>query len=429
MTLRFVGPALVVAACLLGCKPGADANRSAAPPATKVTTAVPLVRDVQEYEDSTGRVTAQYSVELRARVTGYLDEIKFQDGADVEKGALLFVIDRKPFQAAEDNAKAMVAVKKASSAFRNAEFKRNQELIAKNAVSKSEFDQSAAAFEEAKALVDSAEAQAVSAKLNLDYTEIRAPIAGMLSNRKLDIGNLVVADQTLLTTIVSVDPVYVYFDVDERRMLRIQQEVREGRIKLAEGNRIPTQIGLDNEQGFPHPATMDFIDNQLDPTTGTIRMRAVVPNAKPAVGKRKFAPGMFARVRVPLGDPRSAILITEQAIGSDQGRKFVYVVDTEKKVQYRPVTLGRSERGLVVVESGVQAGEAVIVAGVQRVRPGITVETTTVEMKTFELAAPAVKAKTDEAAAPPPTAGAAPTATPTASPSTAPPAATATATK
>jgi len=418
VTLRFVGPMwLAVAACLIsgglsslsGCKP-ADSGRGAAPPATKVTTAVPLVRDVQEYEDSTGRVTAQYSVELRSRVTGYLDDIKFQDGADVEKGALLFLIDRRPFKAADDNAKAMVAVKKASSAYRDAEFKRNQELIAKNAVSKSEFDQSAAAFEEAKALVDSALAQAESAKLNLDFTEIRAPIAGMLSNRKLDIGNLVVADQTLLTTIVSVDPVYVYFDVDERRMLRIQQEVRDGRIKLAEDGRIPTQIGLDNETGFPHPATMDFIDNQLDPTTGTIRMRAVVPNAKPAVGKRKFAPGMFARVRVPMGDPHSAILITEQAIGSDQGRKFVYVVDSEKKVQYRPVTLGRSERGLVVVDSGVQAGEAVIVAGVQRVRPGIAVETSSVEMQTFETAAPQAKAKPAE----PATATAAPTASPSA---------------
>lgn len=428
MTLRFVGPALVVAACFCGCKPSADANRSSAPPLTKVSTAVPLVREVQDYEDSTGRVTAQYSVELRARVTGYLDDIKFQDGADVEKGALLFVIDRKPFKAADDNAKALVAVRKASSAYRDAEFKRNQELIAKNAVSKSEFDQSAAAFEEAKAMVESSLAQAESAKLNLDFTEIHAPISGMLSNRKLDVGNLVVADQTLLTTIVSVDPVYVYFDVDERRMLRIQQEVRDGRIKLAADGRLPMTVGLDNETGYPHAAMLDFIDNQLDPTTGTIRMRAVVPNPKPAVGKRRFAPGMFARVRTPLGDPRSALLITEQAVGSDQGRKFVYVVDSEKKAQYRPVTLGRSERGLVVVESGLQAGDAVIVAGVQRVRPGIMVEANSVEMKTFETAAPPPKAKPDEASAPSPSTAAAPAAAPSSAPATS-PATTAPATK
>lgn len=393
MTLRLVAPFFVAAvglalSGLIGCKPEADTKRSVPPPPTKVATAVPLVRDVQPYEDYTGRLTPEYSVELRARVTGYLDDIKFQDGADVEKGALLFVIDRKPFKAADDSAKALVAVKKAAAAFRDAEFKRNQDLLAKNAVSKSEYDQSAAAFEEAKAMVDSSAAEAEIAKLNLDYTEIRAPISGIVSNRKLDIGNLVVADQTLLTSIVSVDPMYVYFDVDERRLLRIQQEVREGRIKLAEQGRIPMELGLDNEQGFPHHGMIDFVDNQIDPNTGTIRLRAVVPNPKPEVGKRKLAPGMFARVRVPLGDPRSSIMITEQAVGSDQGKKYVYVVDAKNVVQYRSVTLGRSERGLVVVEGGLKADDAVIVAGVQRVRTGVTVEPSTVEMKTFESAAP-----------------------------------------
>jgi multidrug efflux system membrane fusion protein len=380
--LRFARPLLFALLGLVGCSPQPEGQASSVPP-TLVNTAVPIERSVQDYEDYTGRVAAQYSVEVRSRVTGYLDKIEFQDGAEVKEGDLLFVIDRRPFQAASDSAKALVAVKKAASAFRDAEFKRNQELISKNAVSKSEFDQSAAAFEEAKAMVASAEAEAEMAKLNLDFTEIYARISGVVSNRKLDLGNLVVADQTLLTSIVSVDPMYVYFDVDERRLLRIQQEVRDGRIKLAEDGRIPVEVGLDDETGFPHPGTINFIDNRLDAQTGTIRLRALVPNPKPEVGKRKMLADMNARVRVPLGEPRPSVLIAEAAVGSDQGRKYVYVVDAAKTVQQRWVRLGRSERGLVVVEEGLKPGETVIVAGVQRVRPGVVVTTNGVEMQSL----------------------------------------------
>ncbi|MCE9608164.1 MAG: efflux RND transporter periplasmic adaptor subunit [Planctomycetia bacterium] len=431
MPCRFVRCFLIASAALLGCTGFLGCNKPpgaapSGPTATLVTAALPLQREVQDYEDYTGRVAAQYSVDLRARVTGYLDKIEFQDGTEVKAGALLFVIDRRPFKAANDSAVALVAVKKAASAFRDAEFKRNQELIKKSAVSQSEFDQSAAAFEEAKAMVSSSEAESEITKLNLNFTEIHAPIAGVVSNRKLDIGNLVVADQTLLTSIVSVDPVYVNFDVDERRLLRIQQEVREGRIKLVDGIHIPIELGLDNEIGFPHPGTIDFADNQIDANTGTIRLRAVVPNPLPSVGKRKLVPGMFARVRVPLGEPRNAVLIAEQAIGSDQGQKFVYVVDAAKKVQYRRVRVGRSERGLVVVEEGLKAGEPIIVAGVQRVRPGSAVDTNMVEMQTFAIDAPTSPSGKSEAAVPTPpaptptstaTPAAAPVSTPTATPS------------
>jgi len=414
VALRFVRPLLLLLACTLGCAPKPDGKAAGGPSAATVTTAMPIERDVQDYEDFTGRVAAQYSVEVRARVTGYLDKIEFKDGAEVKVDDLLFVIDRRPFQAASDGATAMVAVKTAAAAFRDAEFKRNQELIAKNAVSKSEFDQSAAAFEEAKAMVTSSKADETLAKLNLGFTEIRAPIAGLTSSRKLDIGNLVVADQTLLTSIVSVDPVYVNFDVDERRLLRVQQEVREGRIKLVDGIRIPIELGLDNEAGFPHEGMIDFSDNQIDAGTGTIRMRAVVPNPLPTVGKRKLVPGMFARVRVPLGEPHKAVLIAEQAIGSDQGQKFVYVVDSEKKVQYRRVRLGRSERGLVVVEEGLKGGEPIIVAGLQRVRPGSTVEASTVEMQSFATPVSDDSTKANPAAAPQPVPTTSASATPTA---------------
>ena len=427
MPLRFARPLLFALLGLVGCSPQPEGQASSVPP-TLVNTAVPIERSVQDYEDYTGRVAAQYSVEVRSRVTGYLDKIEFQDGAEVKEGDLLFVIDRRPFQAASDSAKALVAVKKAASAFRDAEFKRNQELISKNAVSKSEFDQSAAAFEEAKAMVASAEAEAEMAKLNLDFTEIYARISGVVSNRKLDLGNLVVADQTLLTSIVSDDPMYVYFDVDERRLLRIQQEVRDGRIKLAEDGRIPVEVGLDDETGFPHPGTINFIDNRLDAQTGTIRLRALVPNPKPEVGKRKMLADMNARVRVPLGDPRPSVLIAEAAVGSDQGRKYVYVVDAAKTVQQRWVRLGRSERGLVVVEEGLKPGETIIVAGVQRVRPGVVVTTNGVEMQSFAatpLPSAGAKAPANGSPAAPqppavPSATPAPSTTPTPTPSTTP---------
>lgn len=426
MPLRFARPLLFALLGLVGCSPKSDGQATSAPP-TLVNTAVPIERSVQDFEDYTGRVAAQYSVDLRARVTGYLDKIEFQDGTEVKEGDLLFVIDRRPFQAASDSAKALVAVRKAASAFRDAEFKRNQELISKNAVSKSEFDQSAAAFEEAKAMVTSAEAEAEIAKLNLDFTEIRAPITGVVSNRKLDLGNLVVADQTLLTSIVSDDPMYVYFDVDERRLLRIQQEVRDGRIKLAEDGRIPVEVGLDDETGFPHPGAINFIDNKLDQKTGTIRLRAVVPNPKPEVGKRKMLADMNARVRVPLGEPRPSVLIAEAAVGSDQGRKYVYVVDAAKKVQQRWVRLGRSERGLVVVEDGLKPGETIIVAGVQRVRDGVVVTTNGVEMQSLAatpLPAAGAKAPANGSPAAPqppavPSATPAPSPTSSATPSTA----------
>lgn len=387
-----------VVGLVAGCLPAKDEHDSGgAAVATAVTVAVPIDREVQDYEEFTGRVAAQFSVEVRARVTGYLERIAFEDGAEVQAGDLLFVIDPRPFQAAHDSAAAIIAVRKASAVFRDAEFNRNKELLAKNSVSRSEYDQSAAALEEAKALVTSAEAEAESAKLNLEFTEIRAPMNGRISSRKVDVGNLVVADQTLLTSLVSVDPMYVNFDVDERRLLRIQRQVREGRIRVADGTKIPMNLGLDDEAGFPHPGTIDFADNQIDPNTGTIRMRAVVPNPQPPQGKRLLVAGMFARVKVPLGDPRRSVLIAEQAIGSDQGQKFVYVVDAQQEVQYRRIKTGRTENGLRVIEDGLQAGERVIVAGLQRVRPGVKVEPQTVEMATF--AAPTPETSSADAAA------------------------------
>lgn len=404
--LRYLAALL---ALFIGCARPTNDGPASRPSVTSVTTALPIERNVQDYEESTGRLASQYAVEVRARVTGYLDKIAFQDGAELKAGDLLFVIDPRPFKAANDSAVALIAVKKASASFREAEYNRDKELVARNAASRSEFDRAAAAYEEAKALVTSAEAEAEVTKLNLGFTEIRAAIDGVVSDRKVDVGNLVIADQTLLTSIVSVDPLYVNFDVDERRLLRINQQVRSGQIRLVDDIRIPVEVALDNETGFPHRGTIDFADNRIDSNTGTIRLRAVVPNPLPPKGRRTLVPGMFARIRMPLGEPHPALLIAEQAIGSDQGRKFVYIVDATKKVQYRPIRVGRSSGGLVVVDEGLKPGEAIVVAGLQRVRPGAMVETNTVEMQSFTTGNAAAVA--EPPAATPPAPAAKPTAT------------------
>jgi RND family efflux transporter MFP subunit len=376
----------MAAGLLAGCKPESALVAPAGP--VPVTVAVPIARQVQDYEEFTGRVAAKESVDIHSRVTGYLDRIGFKDGAEVKQGDLLFVVDRRPFQAIYDNAMAHIALSKANLAFREAELARNKDLVKTAAVSGSEYDQSAAAAGEARASVTAAEASAESAKLNLGFTEIRAPIQGIISNTNITRGNLVVADQTILTNIVSDDPMYVKFDADERRILRIQQDVREGRIKESPGAEIPVEMGLDIERGYPHQGVIDFADNQIDQATGTIQVRGVFPNPLPAKGRRVLIPGMFGRVRVPLGEPRKAVLIAEQALGSDQGQKYVFVVDKKKEVQYRRVKTGRSDAGLRVIEDGLQPGEEVMVGGLQRVRPGMSVEAKLVDMASFSTAEP-----------------------------------------
>ena len=340
--------------------------------ATEITVAVPAERQVLDYEEFTGRTSAKESVDVRARVTGYLDKIDFHEGSEVKAGDLLFVIDPRPFQADYDKAAAQIAVAEASLKYRKAELTRNTELVRTGAVTRSEYDQSVAA-----------RASTAAAKLNLDFTEYRSPIDGETSRANVTKGNLVQADHTLLTTVVSVDPMYVYFDVDERKLLEIQQDVREGKIKSSGRSKIEVQMGLATEQGYPHRGTIDFADNQLDPSTGTIRMRGVFPNPLPVKGSRVLMPGLFARIRVPIGDPHTALLVAEKALGTDLGQKYLLVVDAQNKVQYRPVKIGRLDAGLRVIDEGLQPGEQVIVLGLQRVRPGSIVKPDVVKMETF----------------------------------------------
>jgi RND family efflux transporter MFP subunit len=349
----------------------------------RVTVASPIEQTTLDCEEFTGRTAAVESVEIRARVTGYLDKICFKDGADVKQGDLLFEIDPRPFQAAYDQATSQVKVHAADLKFRAAEAERAAQLIGKNAVSKSDYDQIMAQQAQAQAAVAAAEATERAAKLDVTFTSLRSPITGVTSRTKITRGNLVQADQTVLTTVVSVDPMYVYFDIDEHTILELQELVRKGKIKVKENEAVPVWMELGDEQGFRHQGTIDFAENRVDANTGTIRARGVFANPAPPFGARAFLPGLFARVRLPVGEPHKTLAVAERAIGIDQGQKYVLVVNSKNEVDYRPVTPGKLEGRLRVIKEGIQPGDRVIVNGMQRVRPGTTVEVRTVNMASF----------------------------------------------
>ncbi|MEN6450171.1 MAG: efflux RND transporter periplasmic adaptor subunit [Thermoguttaceae bacterium] len=367
-----------------GCRPAPPAAE-ASQPAVPVSVAVPIQQKVADYEDFTGRLEAVGKVEIRSRVTGYLDKVCFVEGTEVKKGDLLFEIDARPFQAKYDQALAKIELCEADLRFRKAELARKSELVKKSAVSRSDYDQSVAAHDQAKAALAAAKAAAEEAKLNLGYTKLYSPVDGEVGRALIRNGNLVLADQTELTTVVPVDPVYGYFFVDERTILEVKEAIRTAKIKVKDNEEVPVQMGLMTEQGYPHQGYLDFMDNQLDPNTGTMRVRGVFANPKPAVGSRVLKAGYFARVRVMSSEMQDALMISERAIGVDQSQKYVLVVDDKNVVQYRPVTpwAGRFVDSLQVIESGLKPNDRVIVSGLQRVRPGMTVVPKVVDMRTF----------------------------------------------
>ncbi len=316
-------------------------------------------------------------------MTGYLDQVLFKDGSEVRQGQPLFEIDPRPFQADYDRATAQLAVQEANLKYRQAELARNRELLPTRAVSQAEFDQSVAAEAQARAEVKSGQAVQERDRLNLTFTKIAAPIAGEISRTNITAGNLVTADQTQLTSIVSVDPIYVYFDADEPTMLRIQEDVRSGKIKKEGKGAMTVLMGLDTEQGFPHEGKIDFADNRVDPSTGTIRLRGVFANPKPAVGDRVLMPGLFARVRIPTGPPYKALTVPERALAMQMGEHYLLVADANNQVQSRGVKVGSLEGGLRVVTAGLAPDDRVMVIGTQRVRPGVTVEPKEVEMSSL----------------------------------------------
>ncbi|WP_422925894.1 efflux RND transporter periplasmic adaptor subunit [Singulisphaera sp. PoT] len=339
------------------------------PPVVLVST--PVTDEITEFEDFTGRTDAVFSVEVRARVTGYLEKVNFKDGAEVKEGDLLFEIDPRIYQAELDRAEATVLQAEARVKRLEADNRRANLLFNRGAISREEFERISSDFAEGNASVGIAKANRDLAKLNVGYTKVTAPISGRISRRLVDPGNLVQADSTALTTIVSLDPMYVYFDIDERTMLRFRRLIREGKIQSREsGAVVPIQAALSDEEGFPHEGTINFSDNRVDASTGTLRVRGSIDNHVPRV----LSPGLFMRVRVPIGTPHYALMIAEQSLGTDQGRKFLYVVNDKNEVVYRPVKVGPLNEGLRVIEDGLKRGEKVIVSGLQRVKPGAKVE-------------------------------------------------------
>jgi len=362
---------------LAGCARVPTGAPEAAP--TPVTVSRPVERDVTDYADFTGRTAAVDSVELRARVWGYLDKVNFKEGALVQKGDVLFEIDPLTYQAALNNAEGNLASMQARLVRLDADYARARRLLGRGAISREEYDKIAGDHGEAAASRAALKAAVERAKLDLQYTKVTAPVSGRVSRYVVTVGNLVQAgDQgggTLLTTIVSVDPMYAYFDVDEHTVLRVRQLIREGKAKSARDGELPVWLGLANEDGYPHRGTIDFVDNQVNPKTGTLRLRGVFPNKDEAL-----SPGYFARVRVPIGFPHQALLVSDRAIDTDQGQKVLYVVNEKNEVVSRPVRLGAFHDGVREITDGLKPGERVIVNGLQQVRPGVTVEPRPVDM-------------------------------------------------
>jgi RND family efflux transporter MFP subunit len=361
-----------------GCARESSSAPESAPLPIKVS--YPVERSVTDYADFTARTAAVDSVEVRAHVWGYLEKVNFKEGALVKKGDVLFELDPRPYQATLNQAKAKVAQDEAQLKFDEAEYQRYVKLVGSGAVSKSDMDKIAAARNVDLANIAADKAVVASRKLDLEYTKVIAPVSGRVSRYVVTIGNLIQSgDQgggTLLTTIVSVDPMYAYFDVDEHTVLRVHQLIREGKAKsVREGAQVSVSLGLANEDGFPHQGTINFVDNQVNPKTGTLRLRGVFPNQDEVL-----APGCFARVRVPIGLPHQALLVSDRAFDTDQGQKIVYVLDKDNKVVTRPVRLGALHYGLRAITDGLKSGERVVVNGLQQVRPGITVEPNLVDM-------------------------------------------------
>lgn len=366
------------------------------PKPPEVLFTLPTTAEIVDYEDFTGRTVAIPTIDIRARVTGYLDKINFkeQEGGDVEQGAVLFEIDSRPYKAEVLRADANLLQARARLKRLDLDLARAKKLIDTKSISREQYDLASGDKAEAEAQVERMRADLALARLNLSYTEVKAPISGRVSRTQLDQGNLVKADETILTTIVSIDPIYAYFEVDERTMLRIRRYIEEGRLKSHDERAVPVQLGLQDEEGFPHKGTINFFDNRLDTATGTLQIRGVFKNAD-----HVLTPGMFARVRLPIGRPYRAILISEQALGTDQEQKFVYVIDNDNKAQYRRVEVGKFQRGQRVILKGLAEGERVVTSGLQRVRPGAVVQP--------KLDAPTVQREQAPASAPEVAAGAA----------------------
>jgi multidrug efflux system membrane fusion protein len=370
-----IGLAAVLATAALlaltGCGKGGSAGAAAAPPAPEVTVATIKQKDVVEWDEFTGRTEAMESVEVRPQVSGYIREVRFQSGQLVKKGDVLFVIDPRWHEA--DYNRLQADAERARFELENAKRQANRttNLLADHAVSAEEGETRIASYEEAKAALAAAEAARDYAKLDLEFTQVRAPIDGRVSRALITEGNYVTGGSgagTVLTTLVSVDPVYVYADVDEDSYLKFKALVAAGKIETNGAGRTPVELQLADEDGFPHQGCVESFDNHLDENTGTIVLRAVFSNEK-----GRIVPGLFARIRLPMSAKHPAFLVSERAIGTDQARKYVLILTATNTVAYQAVELGPEIEGERIVRSGLHAGDKIVVNGMQRVRPGMAV--------------------------------------------------------
>ncbi len=362
-----LGVSLLSALFLAAC--GRDAPPP--PPPPQVTVAAALEREINEWDEFTGRMQAVETVEMRPRVSGYIEKVVFAEGKEVHKGDVLFVIDPRPYRAELARTSANLEAARTRAELADRDLERAQTLVAKEAISREEFDQRASALKESRAAIRAAEAQVTEARLNVEWTQVRSPIEGRVSRAEVTEGNLVQSggsDPTLLTTVVSLDPMYVYFEGDEQTYLKYSQLARTGQRSSSRDVRNPIFLALANEQGFPHQGYVDFVDNQLDPSTGTIRARAVFSNED-----RVFTPGLFARLKLIGSGRYKAVLIRDTAVGTDQDKKFVLVLKPDSTVEYRRIEMGRLVDDLRIVSSGLQGGERIVVNGLQRVRSGMKV--------------------------------------------------------
>jgi len=345
---------------------------AAPPPPPKVTVSQPIHREIVEWEEYTGRLEAVESVEIRARVNGYLQSIHFKNGTTVKQGDLLFVIDPRPYQAELERAKAEVALANARLERMSKDLARVQMLVRSRAVSEEEVDTRVSDQRQAQESLQAARALVNAAQLNVEFTQVRAPISGRISRNLVSVGNLInggTTQSTLLTTIVSLDPIYCYFEADERSYLKGIRQLRNGDRTNSRASKQPVYVALTDEENFPHQGFIDFLDNRLDQNTGTITARAVLPNAD-----LLLAPGLFARVRMPAGDKYKALMLPPEALGSDLSQQFVFIVDDQNLVQYRKVTPGPLIDGWRVIRDGLQPDDWVIVKGVQRAKTGAKVD-------------------------------------------------------
>ena len=366
---------LVATTALGGCGAGGPPPGPPQFPPPEVQVSLPVTGEVTDYVDFPGRIEAVNSVEIRARVTGYLEKVYFQEGSDVKQGDLLFEIDRRSYEAELARAEGAVTQTEGRLTRLNGDYERAQSLQTKGAMSKEEIARISGDRTEAQGALKVNEALRDLAKLNLSFTRVRAPLSGKISRRSIDPGNLVKADDTSVTTIVSLDPVYAYFDLDERTMLQLKRLIRERKVDWSLDAGLPVLMGLADEEGFPRQGVINFAENRVDADTGTWRLRGRFDNPDNAL-----PPGLFVRIRLPFGVPHQAILVTEEALGTDQGQKYVYVIGEDGKAEYRRIKVGRLHNGLRVVSDGLTTGDKVVVNGLQRVRPGIEVKAEVVPM-------------------------------------------------